>query len=198
MSLTDLQIACLELWRSNDPDSLIRDVKAEGLIERRLSGALGTLGTDLQDAAIALLSLMVTPDGLRNRISEVDAIGRIVEAEPSASSERLQRALAELVKTRLVREEVQDNAIYYEIVSEFLAPWIARVRRQRESNLTCSRNELPGALGSGFWFCCWSPRLRLLSQSGAPLKPSAGNKRLRRNGKGSETDKTHSKKRRQS
>jgi hypothetical protein len=134
LSLTDLQIACLELWRAENPDRLLGEVQATGLIKQYLDHALDKLDADeLKDAAIALMSLMVTPGGTRNVISEVDAISRAHTSDPGLSESTLKKALGALETTRLVRREAQHNANYYDIVSEFLAPWILVLRRDREA-----------------------------------------------------------------
>lgn len=134
LSLTDLQIACLELWRAENPDRLLGEVQATGLIKRYLDHALGQLESDrLNDAAVALLSLMVTPAGTRNVISEADAISRVRDSDPHFAQDDLTRALAALEKVRLIRRESQHNENYYEVVSEFLVPWITALRRQRET-----------------------------------------------------------------
>jgi hypothetical protein len=124
----------LELWRADNPGRLLDEVHAAGLIKRYLDYALKKLEDEtLKNAAIALLSLMVTPSGTRNVISEVDAMTRAREADEALSEDDLKRALDALERERLIRREVQHNANYYDIVSEFLGPWIMLLRRQREA-----------------------------------------------------------------
>jgi|SRR5579872_385662 len=55
--------------------------------------------------------------------------------------EVLERALQALVETRLVRRDLQHNAEYYEVVTEYLAPWIAQQRRERDAQLARQRTE---------------------------------------------------------
>ena len=139
LSLADLQIACLELWNSPDPDRRLNEVHLQGLIEAYLDRALNELAKKgLKEPAMALLSFMVTSQGTRNIISEQDAISRVQEGEPIDTG-RLRKALAALEKARLVRRDVQDNASYFEIVSEYLAPWIAQRRREREIEIARRR-----------------------------------------------------------
>ena len=135
LNLTDLQIACLELWTvpEQDRDQVFTELQATGLIKRYLDHALQMLTKEAnQDAAVLLLSLMVNPDGTRNVISENDALRQVRDLESSYSKADLKLALNALVSTRLVRREQRLNANYYDIVSEFLGPWIVRVRRRRD------------------------------------------------------------------
>jgi hypothetical protein len=140
LSLTDLQIACLELWNVHAGAlRLLGEVHVQGLIQRYFNRALDQLGGEgLREPAIALLTYMVTPYGTRNVISKDDVIGRVRESEDTPA-ELLERALAALVKTRLVRHDLQHHADYYDVVSEYLAPWIAQQRRVRDAQIANRR-----------------------------------------------------------
>ena len=134
VSLTDLQIACLQLWNSPDPARTLQERKVPQLIQDYLESALHDLeGEGLREATVALLGAMVTGKGTRNVISEYDAISRVRALFPSRDEKDFQRPLDVLVATRLVRRSLQGESAYYEIVSDFLGPWILDQRLQLEA-----------------------------------------------------------------
>jgi DNA repair exonuclease SbcCD ATPase subunit len=76
---------------------------------------------------------MVTSNGTRNVISEADLLPQIAKEEKLPMQD-LADALRILEKdTRLVRREQRNKVYFYEIVSEFLVPWIFRQKELRES-----------------------------------------------------------------
>lgn len=148
---SELQISCLELWRASDPIALFEGAPlqsespgvmapvlryllprgearagVEALIEHHLLSALsGITDNRLRMTAIAALCSLVTTAGTRNVVSEPDLVARI-HAETKADDTTVKAALAALeTKTGLVRRDVRHNISYYEIVSEFITPWIA-------------------------------------------------------------------------
>ena len=130
LNLSEVQIACLKLWQSDNPDALFKEKGVQGLLEDYLSDSLNQLG-GLRDTAVALLSRMVTASGTRNVISEYDLITQVREDE-RIPEEQLKAALTSLVQdTKLVRRERRYNTYFYDIVSEFLVPWITRQRVAR-------------------------------------------------------------------
>lgn len=154
VNLTDLQIACLELWRSKDPTQVLDNRKVNGLIEDYLSRALDSLKkSGLREPAIALLGTMITPDGTRNVISEYNAIERVAPLFPVLRN-RLPVALEQLVKTRLVRKSLEAEGTYYEIVSEFLSTWINvnRLRQEAERQRVRTQLELRKQSRIGYLF----------------------------------------------
>jgi hypothetical protein len=131
-SLSELQVACLRLWRSPEPESVFAERGLQGLLEDELSAAIERLDESTRYAAVALLGQLVTASGARNVVSEEDLISR-TEIDAAIPAARLRSALAALERdTRLVRREVRHNVVFYEIVSEFLLPWIARHRQRAE------------------------------------------------------------------
>lgn len=130
LNLSEVQIACLKLWQSQNPDALFKDKGVQGLLEDYLSDSLNRLG-DLRDPAVALLSRMVTTSGTRNIISQDDLITQVNEDE-DIPEDRLKAALESLVQdTKLVRRERRYKTYFYDIVSEFLVPWITRQKALR-------------------------------------------------------------------
>jgi hypothetical protein len=89
----------------------------------------------LKDPAVALLSRLVTPSGTRNIVSKEELVSRVHEEE-HIEQNIIERALGKLeVKTKLViREQRHGNALY-EIVSEFLIPWIIQQRTERAARI---------------------------------------------------------------
>jgi hypothetical protein len=131
LNLSEVQIACLQLWKSDDPEALFESKGVQGLLEDYLSDSLNRLAEGLRDPAIALVSRMVTPSGTRNIVSEYDLISQVQEDE-GIPEDRLREALRALVEqTRLVRRERRYDTYFYDIVSEFLVPWISRQKVER-------------------------------------------------------------------
>ncbi|HEX8129774.1 MAG TPA: hypothetical protein VF527_11790, partial [Pyrinomonadaceae bacterium] len=131
LNLSEVQIACLELWKSGQPEELFAAKGVQGLLEGHMADSLKKLPSGLHDAAVALLSRMVTPSGTRNIISEYDLISQVQEDE-RIPEERLKAALHALVNdTRLVRRERRYDTYFYDIVSEFLVPWIMQQKSER-------------------------------------------------------------------
>lgn len=131
INLSEVQIACLQLWKSDDPEKLFKSAGVQGLLENYLSDSLNRLAENLRDPAVALLSRMVTPSGTRNIVSEYDLISQVQEDEGIAE-DRLKEALKALVQeTKLVRRERRYDTYFYDIVSEFLVPWIRKQKIER-------------------------------------------------------------------
>jgi WD40 repeat protein len=138
LNLSEVQIACLRLWHSDDPDELLAEKGIEGLLVDDLQESLSRFSDDDRYLAVALLSEMVTAQGTRNVISAENLIERVQEAErmreharDDIDAARLQQVLDELAETRLVRGERRHDLFLYEIGSEFLLPWIAEQRQER-------------------------------------------------------------------
>ena len=132
ISLSEVQIVCLRLWESPDPDGLLEKRHVRGVLEDYLEESLERFPEELRYPAVALLSQMVTASGARDVVSADDLIERVREDEPEISEERLERALDTLEKeTKLVRREQRHDLDLYEITSEFLVPWIGRQREKR-------------------------------------------------------------------
>lgn len=141
LNLSEVQIACLQLWQSNDPDALFESKDVQGLLEDYLSDSLNRLATNLRDPAVALLSRMVTPSGTRNIVSEYDLISQAQEDE-GIPEDLLREALRALVEqTKLVRRERRYDTYFYDIVSEFLVPWISRQKVERLAALEVQKLE---------------------------------------------------------
>ena len=131
LNLSEVQIACLQLWKASDPESLFKDKGVQGLLEDYLSDSLNRLPENLRDLAVALLSQLVTPSGTRNIVSEYDLISQVCEDE-GIPEDRVKEACQALVQeTKLVRRERRYDTYFYDIVSEFLVPWIRRQKIER-------------------------------------------------------------------
>ena len=132
LNLSEVQIACLRLWRSSEPDKLLADRGVAGLLEDYSLDALGRLSEQHRDAAIAVLAALVTTSGTRNIVSEDDLVGRL-QSEEGFGKETVQKALVALVnEARLIRRELRHDTSFYEIVSEFLIPLILRKKGERQ------------------------------------------------------------------
>ncbi len=133
INLTEVQIACLSLWRDPKAESLFdatpnRAEVIQRLLEGHLTGSLDRLSTGLREPAVAILRHLVTSAGTRNIVLEADLLERLRVWE-KVPAEAGKRALAELSgQSRLVRRQRRNEAYFYDITSEFLVPWIQRQR----------------------------------------------------------------------
>ncbi|PYS23856.1 MAG: hypothetical protein DMF72_07770 [Acidobacteria bacterium] len=135
LNLSEVQIACLQLWKAGDPEVLFKAKGVQGLLEDYLSDSLNRLPENLRDPAVALLSRMVTPSGTRNIVSEYDLISQVCEDE-GIPEDRVKEACQALVQqTKLVRRERRYDTYFYDIVSEFLVPWIRRKKFERNAEI---------------------------------------------------------------
>jgi WD40 repeat protein len=131
LSLSEVQIVCLRLWESSDPEALLEANGVAGILEDYLEESITQFPPELQDPAVALLSQMVTGSGARNVVSAADLIERVHAEKPDIPEERLEHTLNLLEKqTRLVQRERRRDLDLYEISSEFLVPWIGRQREE--------------------------------------------------------------------
>jgi WD40 repeat protein len=135
--LTELQIVCRSLFeagrRGQDMDGLFRARGVQGLLEGYLESQLESFDTHHREAALALLSRMVTSLGTRKVVAEDDLVGRVAEGE-EIPRPLLEETLGQLERrTRIVRRDRRRDVYYYEIASEFLIPWIGERRRERDT-----------------------------------------------------------------
>lgn len=137
INLTELQIVCRKLWESRDPARYFEshNYDIQKVLESYWADALTKLG-DLYDPAIALLGHMVTSTNTRNIVSEPDL--KSYEKE-NFSEELISRSLNALVESRLVRREPRHKIYFYEIVSEFLVPWIREKKAARFAQIEANR-----------------------------------------------------------
>lgn len=136
INLTEVQIVCLRLWQSPDPVRLFKQEGIQGILEGYLADALNHFPEPLRDPAVALLSRLVTSSsvtsaGTRNVVSEDDLIQR-VEDEEAIPRDILEDALRHLeTDAKLILRERRFETYFYQIVSEFLVPWITRQKVER-------------------------------------------------------------------
>ncbi|HEV8204334.1 MAG TPA: hypothetical protein VGP98_08855 [Pyrinomonadaceae bacterium] len=137
INLTELQIVCRKLWDSRDPAKYFESNNSD--IQKVLEGywadALTKLG-DLYEPSLALLGHMITSTNTRNIVSEPDL--KSFEKE-NFSEDQITRALNALVESRLVRREPRHKIYFYEIVSEFLVPWIRDKKAARLAQIEAER-----------------------------------------------------------
>jgi hypothetical protein len=128
INLSQVQIAALQLWRSDAPAELLARRGVDGLIEDFLAGQLDRL-RDRRPVAERLLTLMITRDGTRRVVSESELLDEASAEGIAAGSAR--DAAGDLVRTaHLVRRDYNRGTTTYEIVSEFLVPWIRTLKLQ--------------------------------------------------------------------
>jgi len=130
ISLSQVQIAALQVWRSSDPEGVVTRRGADGLVDDYLQGQLERF-RDQQPVAESLLSSMITRQGTRKVVAESELVDEL-EREDHVPAERTRGALEKLVSdTRLVRRDYHRGTTTYEIVSEFLVPWIRPLKLRR-------------------------------------------------------------------
>lgn len=124
VNLSEVQIACWQLWRAGDPSVAFEEKGLRGLQEDFFAEQLDTIAEEDRVLATALLAQMITPSGARNFVARSHLIS-LVQRDTPADAERIGRVLSVLDRdTKLVRRELRQNVTYYTIVSEFLVPWI--------------------------------------------------------------------------
>jgi WD40 repeat protein len=144
INLSEIQVVCLRLWQSRDPERLFAQRQISGILEDFLATALSRLGS-LEKAAVVLLSQLVTISGTRNVVSYDDLIGR-AQREEHIPKTQLVNALNVLVEgTKLVSKELRNDVYFYEIVSEFLVPWI--LQKKIQLNESALRSNLLRRIG---------------------------------------------------
>jgi len=137
INLTELQIVCRKLWESREPAKYFQsqDSDIQKVLEGYWVDALNKLG-DLFQPSIALLGHMVTSTNTRNIVSEPDL--KFFEKD-NFSEDQITRALNALVDSKLVRREPRHKIYFYEIVSEFLVPWIREKKVARLAQIEANR-----------------------------------------------------------
>jgi WD40 repeat protein len=154
VNLTEVQIACLSLWRDPKAESLFdatpnRAEVIQRLLEGHLTGSLDRLSSGLREPAVAVLRHLVTSAGTRNIVLESDLLERLRTSE-NIPIETGKRALAEISgQSRLVRRQRRNEAYFYDIMSEFLVPWIQRQRVLSDARVTLRKLRKRVALGVG-------------------------------------------------
>ncbi|MGZ5022536.1 MAG: nSTAND1 domain-containing NTPase [Chthoniobacterales bacterium] len=128
---TEGQIAGLVLWLAKDPHELLVRRKVQGLLEDYLVQQLEALPMAQRAPAVAILSCLVTDAGTRNIVSRSDLVERVTESE-SVTEDAVSGTVDALVQnTGLVRQEFRDRTAFYQIISEFLIPWIRTQKAER-------------------------------------------------------------------
>ena len=146
VSLSEVQTVCLRLWQSDTPEALLEQRGVQGLLEDYLGEAIDQMPQQLQGAAIALLSQMITDAGTRNVISAADLFQRVHEDESRHTPAVLRQALERLSQSRLVRRERRRDLDLYEITTEFLVPWISLRREEHRQRRERRRLVLVGSI----------------------------------------------------
>jgi hypothetical protein len=130
-NLTELQIVCQRLWQEPNPENLFEQKGISGLLEGYGADVFKQLAPETRDAAIALLSQMITASNTRNIISEEDLLARASEC--NATREQCTAALDALAGSQIVRRERRHDIYFYEITSEYLVPWIKERVTERKA-----------------------------------------------------------------
>ncbi|HEY6887219.1 MAG TPA: hypothetical protein VI300_05540 [Solirubrobacter sp.] len=134
LNLSELQVVCARLWAAPDAGELLDAQGVEGLLEDFLNARLATFDADeVGDLAVALLTRLVTVSGTRNVVSHDDLLADGAE-ETGRTRELAASVLRRLEReAHLVRSERRRDVVTYEIVSEFLVPFIAALKAERDA-----------------------------------------------------------------
>jgi hypothetical protein len=130
-NLTELQIVCQLLWHAPDAEQLFANDGIEGLLKSYGTDVFLNFTPDLRDAAVVLLSHMITASNTRNIISEEDLLSRTTDCDFQPA--QCTRALTALSQSQIVRREPRHSIYFYEITSEYLVPWIKERVAERKS-----------------------------------------------------------------
>ena len=133
INLSELQIVCLLLWRSKDPETLYREKGAEGLLEDYLASVVGRLPPEWQDTAVILLAEMLTSSNTRNIVSEADL--KATGESERINEHQVDAVLNALCRSQVVRSERHRELFFYELGSEYLVSWINQRATQRRVDL---------------------------------------------------------------
>ena len=137
INLTELQIVCRKLWESDDPAHYFQnnDSDIQKVLEGYWVDKINKLG-DLYEPSIALLGHLVTSSNTRNIVSEDDL--RSFEKK-NFTEDQITEALKALRDSQLVRREPRNRIYFYEIVSEFLVPWISEKKAARLAQIEANK-----------------------------------------------------------
>jgi hypothetical protein len=130
IALPQVQIAALQLWRSETPAESLQERGIDGLVADFLAEQLIAFGAHRPAAEVALAE-MITREGTRKIVPESEALDAIHQEEKLTEA-GARTVLDRLVNpARLARRDYNRGGTTYEIVSEFLVPWIRRLKLQR-------------------------------------------------------------------
>jgi len=133
-NLTELQIVCQRLWEAADAEAMFSK-GVEGILNCYGDDVINDFTPEVRDAAIVLLSHLITASDTRNIISEDDLLNwadkTLGAGEPGKA--RLRGALKSLSDSQIVRRERRRNIYFYEITSEYLVRWIKLKVADRKS-----------------------------------------------------------------
>ena len=130
-NLTELQIVCQRLWQASDPEKMFEQDGIEGLLKGYGGDVFRNFTPEMQNAAVVLLSHMITSSNTRNIVSEEDLLTRTSECDFNALE--CTDALAALSRSQIVRREPRHSIYFYEITSEYLVPWIKEQVAKRQT-----------------------------------------------------------------
>jgi hypothetical protein len=130
VNLSELQIVCLLLWQSPNPEALYGRLGIPGLLEQYGTDVFLHLRSELQDKAVALMATMLTTSNTRNIVSDAD-LRRTAEKETLSRTE-YNDVIDALCRNQIVRRERHRNLHFYELASEYLVPWINKLAADRE------------------------------------------------------------------
>lgn len=130
-NLTELQIVCQRLWHAPDAEQLFAKDGIEGLLKSYGTDVFRNFTPELRDAAVVLLSHMITASNTRNIISEEDLLSRTTDCDFQPA--QCASALNALSQSQIVRREPRHSIYFYEITSEYLVPWIKERVAERKS-----------------------------------------------------------------
>jgi Novel STAND NTPase 1 len=134
LELSAVQVVCLQLWSMKDVDARstrLRTLTIDSIVEDFLAASILRLNPDLRDAAVVMLCDMVTSTGTRNVISLPALLS--TAAKEQVNEQTATRALAALQNdAKVITRDARRDIVFFEIISEFLVPWIMRQKDRRK------------------------------------------------------------------
>jgi hypothetical protein len=129
INLSQVQIVALQLWRSDSPKSILEKRGVDGLVSDFLRDQLILFKKDRRTAE-TLLSLLITTHGTRRIVEAAELLEQARSLKIRGA--QVESTIEQLVSgTRLVRRDFNRGTTTYEIVSEFLVPWIRELKLRR-------------------------------------------------------------------
>lgn len=133
---TELQIVCQSLYEqgtNSDLHQFFRDNGGvNGIVQNFYKKAIEQLPDEQRKVAVEVLTRLLTPDGTRDLVDAKTLLTR-VKTETDFPEESIKETLNAL-EGKLIRREPRGNRFSYEVISEYLVPWIKEAREKQRVN----------------------------------------------------------------
>lgn len=134
--LSEIQIVCQTLWRSEHPSDLLATKGCDGILNYYFKEKIKLIPKEYESVAQEILVHLVL-NNARNIVSKYSLFKELSEVFPEKEQGFLHKAIDELKRedVKLIREDHRSSDIIcYEIVSEYLIPSIADIVEEQKRN----------------------------------------------------------------